>query len=331
MDVKWLDDFLVLTECRSFTRAAGLRNTSQSGLSRRIQSLEQWIGADLVDRDAPRFQLTEAGRRFLPLATNLRSAVVAARQLCVAERSQREAPVTLAIAEGMESGVLPALLSRLQERGFEAPVRVVLKNMQAASVALLDGEVDLWLAPQHAELPLLLDPGSFEAITVSHDRLSPIVGVDGIGRALHSLPGRREAPTPLLEYGMADYLSQVVGMLMAKSPVPAHLRPACACDSLHSLGALVRQGLGVAFLPESMVREELRRGELVRADARWSVQLDVRLIRTGRAFPRSQADSAQRLWQCLAPADAHADHGPGRWSASRPRGAHVAPHAGAVA
>lgn len=303
MDVKWLDDFLALAECQSFTRAARVRNTSQSGLSRRIQSLEQWMGAHLVDRAASRFRLTQAGQRFLPLATNLRSAVLAAREMCVSDSGRGEAPVTLAVAEGMESGMLPILLARLKEHGFENPVRVVLKGTQAASQALMDGEVDLWLAPQHAELPLLLDPAGFEAITVARDRLSPIVGVDALGRPLHSLPGSRETPTPLLEYGMADYLAQVMGVLMGSAPLRAHLKPVCASDSLHSLCALVRQGLGVAFLPESMVREPLRRGELARADSRWSAALDVRLVRPGRTFPRSPSDPAQRLWQCLAAID----------------------------
>lgn len=82
MDVKWLDDFLVLADCRSFTAASRLRNTSQSGLSRRIQSLEQWAGVRLVDREAHPLQLTEAGLRFLPVARDLRRAVAAARLVC---------------------------------------------------------------------------------------------------------------------------------------------------------------------------------------------------------------------------------------------------------
>jgi DNA-binding transcriptional LysR family regulator len=307
MDVKWLDDFLVLAECRSFTRAARLRNTSQSGLSRRIQSLEQWIGSPLVDRETARFGLTEAGQRFLPLATHLRNAVVAARELCGPVRAPHPAScVTLAVAEGLESGVLPQLLSRLKLQGFDAPVRVVVKGAQAAAVALLDGDADLWLAPQHPQLPLMLDPMSYEAATVAHDRLSPIVATNGFGRALYALPGLRDAPTPLLEYGMADYLSQVVGVVMASAPLRACLRPVAGSDSLHSLCTLVRQGLGLAFLPESMVREELRRGELVRADARWSALLEIRLVRAGRAFPRSPADAAQRMWRCLVDDD-HCD------------------------
>ena len=188
MDVKWLDDFLAVVECRSFTRAARQRNTSQSGLSRRIQSLEHWVGGSLVDRDAYPFRLTEMGNRFLPLATNLRSALMAVRQLCAADVSEREAPVTLAVAEGLESGMLPILLSRLKEQGITAPVRVVIKNLAAATAAMLEGEADFWLTLQHPQLPLVMDEEAFEAVTVAHDRLSLMVGTAPTGRPLHMLP-----------------------------------------------------------------------------------------------------------------------------------------------
>ena len=311
MDVKWLDDFLVLAECLSFTRAARTRHTSQSGLSRRIQSLEQWTGVQLIDRETHPMRLTDAGLRFLPVATNLRSAVMAARHHCSVGSAQCEAPVTLAVAEGLESGVLAGLLSRLQAQGFRTPVRVVVKDVDAASLALLNGDVDMWLAPQYGQLPLLLDSAAFDVITVAQDRLSPIVGVDAhTGLPLHALPGRKEAPTPMLEHGMSNYLARVVSVLMAAAPVRAHLRQACAADSLHSLRALVRQGLGVAFLPESMVREELQRGELALVDSRFSGLLEVLLIRAERSVA---SPAAHRLWQCLEPAA----HGKGRGALTR--------------
>ena len=300
MDVKWLDDFLAVVECRSFTRAARQRNTSQSGLSRRIQSLEHWVGGSLVDRDAHPFRLTEMGNRFLPLATNLRSALMAVRQLCAADVSERDAPVTLAVAEGLESGMLPVLLSRLKEQGITTPVRVVIKNLAAATAALLEGEADFWLTLQHPQLPLVMDEEAFEAITVAHDRLSLMVGTAPTGRPLHMLPGTREKPAPVIEYGTDDYFSQVVGMQLAAAPTRLHMQATCAADSLHSLRALVRQGLGLTFLPESMVRDELQRGELSIADLRWSTRLDIRLVRPRPAASGdSTTDVTDLLWDRL--------------------------------
>ncbi len=52
MDLRWFQDFLTLAECGQFTTAAELRHVSQSAFSRRIQSLETWAGAALIDRAA---------------------------------------------------------------------------------------------------------------------------------------------------------------------------------------------------------------------------------------------------------------------------------------
>ena len=61
MDTKWLEDFVSLAETRSFSRSAQLRHITQSAFSRRIQSLEAWAGADLINRSSYPTTLTPAG------------------------------------------------------------------------------------------------------------------------------------------------------------------------------------------------------------------------------------------------------------------------------
>src|SRR6202035_4044572 len=60
MDLKLFEDFITLAETRSFSRAAERRNSAQSAFSRRIQSLERWVGAALIDRRSNPLQLTSA-------------------------------------------------------------------------------------------------------------------------------------------------------------------------------------------------------------------------------------------------------------------------------
>ena len=61
MDTKWLEDFVSLAETRSFSRSAQLRHITQSAFSRRIQSLEAWAGANLINRSSYPTTLTPAG------------------------------------------------------------------------------------------------------------------------------------------------------------------------------------------------------------------------------------------------------------------------------
>ena len=64
METKWLEDFISLAETRSFSRSAELRHVTQPAFSRRIQSLEAWLGADLIDRTSYPTSLTPSGEVF---------------------------------------------------------------------------------------------------------------------------------------------------------------------------------------------------------------------------------------------------------------------------
>ncbi|WP_299329122.1 LysR family transcriptional regulator [Parasphingopyxis sp.] len=61
MELKWLEDFICAAEKGHFARAADHRFVTPSALSRRIQSLELWIGAPLFDRAVHPITLTAAG------------------------------------------------------------------------------------------------------------------------------------------------------------------------------------------------------------------------------------------------------------------------------
>ncbi len=71
LDVRWLEDLAAVAETKNLTRAAELRSVSQSGLSRRLQSLEHWAGAPLLDRRKSPVELTEAGLQLLATANDV--------------------------------------------------------------------------------------------------------------------------------------------------------------------------------------------------------------------------------------------------------------------
>ena len=81
MDMKWIEDFLCLAETRSFSRSASERHASQPAFSRRIQALEHWLGATLVDRASVPLSLTTAGQLFRGRAIGIVQQVHEARTL----------------------------------------------------------------------------------------------------------------------------------------------------------------------------------------------------------------------------------------------------------
>ncbi|WP_297811900.1 LysR family transcriptional regulator [uncultured Finegoldia sp.] len=68
MDISKLESFLVLAECKSFTKTAELRYLSQPAISKHIDSLEQELGVFLFDRNGKTVSLTIQGKHFIKYA-----------------------------------------------------------------------------------------------------------------------------------------------------------------------------------------------------------------------------------------------------------------------
>jgi len=54
MNLKLLNDVLALIEEKSFTKAAQRRHVTQPAFSRRIKTMEEWLGFQCVDRSGHR-------------------------------------------------------------------------------------------------------------------------------------------------------------------------------------------------------------------------------------------------------------------------------------
>jgi DNA-binding transcriptional LysR family regulator len=114
MEIKWLKDFLVLSNEGNFRVAANLRHVSQPAFSRRIQALEAWIGAPLIDRGNQPSQLTEAGKIFLPVAQQIVDLANAGKDSIQAQGLQQNEKITFATLGALAQGFLPAWLKKLR-------------------------------------------------------------------------------------------------------------------------------------------------------------------------------------------------------------------------
>ena len=79
------------------------------------------------------------------------------------------------------------------------------------------------------------------------------------------LPGQPGRPLPYLGYAPGAYLGRVVDQLLKASGTPIHLDRVYETDMAEGLKVMALEGHGIAFLPESAVRKEVRARKLVSA------------------------------------------------------------------
>jgi DNA-binding transcriptional LysR family regulator len=299
METKWLEDFVSLAETRSFSRSAQLRHVTQPAFSRRIQALEAWAGTDLVDRSSYPTRLTPAGETLYAQSLDMLQGLQSTRAMLRGHTAAGQDVVEFAVPHTLAFTFFPAWVSSLGEKFGPLKSRLIALNVHDAVMRLVEGSCDLLIVYHHDSQPFQLDPGRYEMLTLGHEVLAPYVKPAANGAPQYVLPGKAGQPLPYLGYAPGAYLGRVVDMLLKQSSTAIHLDRVYETDMAEGLKAMALEGHGIAFLPLSAVRKEVRAKKLVSAGPGLDMLMEVRIYRErpgGKAVPKSLA---QALWNYL--------------------------------
>jgi DNA-binding transcriptional LysR family regulator len=318
VETKWLEDFVSLAETRSFSRSAQLRHVTQPAFSRRIQALEAWAGIDLVDRSSYPTRLTPAGETFHAQALEILDALQATRNLMRSHQVAGQDMIEFAVPHTLAFTFFPHWVTELNSDlrphlgALSTPLKTPLKtrltalNVHDAVMRLTEGGCDLLIAYHHASQPLQLSAERYEMLSLGHETLAPYAKAGPDGQPLFSLPGRAGAPVPFLGYASGAYMARLVEVILKQAGEPLHLEPIYETDMAEGLKAMALEGHGLAFLPHSSVRKELRAKRLVAAapDGPLQLTMEVRIYRERPETARHVKPAVQALWKFLGSPDA---------------------------
>ena len=302
METKWLEDFISLAETRSFSRSAELRHVTQPAFSRRIQSLEAWLGADLIDRTSYPTRLTPAGEVFYEQALEMLGQINNARALLRGKRPTAQTTVDFAVPHTLSLTFMPKWMTALEEGFGTLHTRLIALNVHDAVMTMVEGGCDLLLCYHHPRQPVQLDASRYEMLTLGNEALRAYARCDRSGTPEFSLPGNAKAPLPFLSYTSNAYLGRMVELILADAKRPLHLEKRYETDMAEGLKMMALEGHGVVFLPESAVTRELKQKQLARADggqSEWEVNMEIRLYRERPSAQRPGKPVVSRLWDYL--------------------------------
>mgnify|MGYP000867307842 FL=1 len=303
METKWLEDFVSLAETNSFSRSAELRHVTQPAFSRRIQSLEAWLGADLIDRTSYPTRLTHAGEIFFEQAIAMLGQINNARALLRGKRTSIQTTVDFAVPHTLSLTFVPKWLTDLQKNFGDINSRLLALNVHDAVMSLSEGGCDLMLCYHHPQQPLLLDPAQYEMISMGTETLRAYSRCDKSGTPEFVLPGSIDEPLPFLAYATNAYLGRMVDLILNQTRETLHLDKCYETDMAEGLKMMALEGGGVAFLPESAVVRELKQKQLARADGgsnAWEVSMEIRLYRERPSEQKPGKAIVAQLWDYLA-------------------------------
>jgi DNA-binding transcriptional LysR family regulator len=306
VETKWLEDFVSLAETRSFSRSAQLRHVTQPAFSRRIQALEAWAGLDLVDRSSYPTRLTPAGETFHGQALEVLGSLQATRNMMRGLQAGGADMIEFAVPHTLAFTFFPSWLMALRRSFGEMKSRLIALNVHDAVMRLTEGSCDLLVAYHHASQPLQLSPDRYEMLSLGQETLAPYAKGGPDGKPLFRLATGGGERIPFLGYASGAYMARLVDQILKSTPVLPNLDTVYETDMAEGLKAMALEGHGVAFLPASSVKKELRSRRLASAaplndDAghAYEVTMEVRIYRERPELARHPKAGAQALWEFL--------------------------------
>lgn len=301
MEIGWLEDFVTLCDVGNFSRAAEQRNLTQPAFSRHIKALEDWTGATLFDRTSQPIRPTAAGKALLPAAEGVLRRLHQAREQARAAEAGATATLHFAATHSLSLTFFPAWIRALEDAGRPFPIRLDSDTMLACEQSIHAGQCQFLLCHADPAAPDRLDPLHFRSVKVGSDELVPVVAA-ALATAREWLPGAAGDPAPYLAYSEASALGRAVARRLGTSVRPPHLERRFTSHLAIVLRSMARDGQGVAWLPLSLIADDLAAGRLAAVGGEgWRIPLEVRVFRSRDRL----GGDAEAFWALLEEAERH--------------------------
>jgi DNA-binding transcriptional LysR family regulator len=173
--------------------------------------------------------------------------------------------IEIAVPHTLAFTFFPSWVTSLREHFGPIKSRLIALNVHDAVLRLVEGSCDLLIAYHHPSQPLQLDANKYEMVSLGEETVAPWVKADAEGAPRYRLPGRPGQPLPYLGYAPGAYLGRVVDQLLKESGTAIHLDRVYETDMAEGLKVMALEGHGIAFLPQSAVRKEIKARKLVSA------------------------------------------------------------------
>jgi DNA-binding transcriptional LysR family regulator len=259
MELKWLDDYIALIEAGSFSAAAARRHVSQPAFSRRIQMLEDWLGVTLIDRTRKPLQFTPLAKDNQLTFRNLAARIYEFRAVLKSEALDSTS-LTIAVQHTLAAAYVPAFLERLRRLGPEQNFRIRSENRADSVAMLMRGQAEILITYESAQTGCGIPASMASRQVLGADELVPVAS-PALQATLDRL--RVGDALPMLCFPPESFFGQVV----RAEALPALMRRQqvvvrCVSEFAMGLREMALLGQGAAWLPGSLIADDLKRGRL---------------------------------------------------------------------
>jgi len=292
--LEWLEDILAVAETGSLREAAERRHLTQSAFSRRIKHIEDYVGIALFDRSRKPVQLrpttTEQREEIVRLARRLHQLTDDLR------RGDRTAgnQLNLASQHALTASWAPCFIEAVQSENREIFFKLRSANLEECFALLLSRQVDVAVAYRVIGEEHRIAATYIETLCIGRDRLVPVFARS---QAEQLNERTRHGGLPFIAYPRDVFFGDVLNRIVLPE-ISSSQRIVPMVETALTLASLelAISGIGVAWVPVSLARASIARGELVDLSASLpACDLEVTAVRI--AGPATNAEAL--IWEKL--------------------------------
>ncbi|HCN30001.1 MAG TPA: LysR family transcriptional regulator [Verrucomicrobiales bacterium] len=281
-DLYTLHLFHLVVKHRSFTRAAREAGLSQSALTRQMQTLENRLGLDLINRTTRSVEVTEAGRHLAKEAGRIINGVADTLDGLQAAFGSVRPEVRVSVSRSLAMAHMPGLFHANHQRHPDVVCRINYQPSSAVLTALDANETDIGVLCPPSPLPA--------SVRVTHrfndrfDLIAPAVlgSAAPVKRAGAFLGWLLEQPWLLMDSSTHTGSTLRRWMKMRKLDI----QPVMELDSFDLIINLVSSGYGLAFVPHRALALYRRKESIMTLPMKVSFEREiVALTRKHRKLP----------------------------------------------
>lgn len=255
MELKYLNTFQTIVETGSFTKAAAKLNYTQSTITFQIGQLEQELSSRLFEKIGRRMVLTKAGERLVPYVNEVLQSVDKLR--CFEDDlAQCQGDLHIGVAETQLNYNFPKILKEFHRRASKA--RLFLRSMNCYDIrdALFDGSLDMGIFYE--------DVGGFGSNITTYALgecdLALVASPDTKARFPDFITPDRTMQVPFIINEPNCIFRQIFEQYLREKAII--LDHTIELWSIPTIKGLVKNDVGISFLPRFVVQDELESGEL---------------------------------------------------------------------
>jgi LysR family transcriptional regulator, hypochlorite-specific transcription factor HypT len=276
MELRWLEDIMVLLEEGNMSKAAERRGVTQPAFSRRVRLFEEWLGATLLERKANSIELKPS---LIANQGEIKALMQRIQELknSIASFEPERLDVTVWMQHTLVFSIFPQMAESARSAFPSISFRVRTGNRGECASNFLRDEADLLLSYESGDADFLPFDSTVERYLWGTDALVLVAGrnFSETGAIASALPD----DTPAIVYPAYSYFGKVLGKL--QKPFATHASTSNPItETAFSVGIkeMVANGLGVAWLPMSLIRNEVNTGQfLILEDTSRRIEFEIAL------------------------------------------------------